>query len=100
VRGLRAVRARSFLCAGCRDGEGQGAPVQAKWSPTPVLTEKHNGFDTSCLRRRPWVQSAPERPQRDLREFPKAAQRDPKICLVDISEDFAKITKSTDFSSS
>ena len=40
---------RSLLCAGCGLGEGQVAPVHAKWSVAPLSSIKHDGFGTLLL---------------------------------------------------
>ena len=55
---LCAPGVRSFLCAGCRNGEGHVAPVYAKRSVASLLTVKHCGFGTFYVKRPPGALSA------------------------------------------
>ena len=49
-RALSVVCRCQLLCAGCGNGEGHVAPVYAKRSLTQLLTVKHTGFGTFCLK--------------------------------------------------
>ena len=44
------VYARSFLCAGCGNGEGHVAPVYAKRTVARVFAVKHNDFGTFYIK--------------------------------------------------
>ena len=44
------VYVRSFLCAGCGNGEGHVAPVYAKWLARSVFAVKHNDFGTFYIK--------------------------------------------------
>ena len=44
VRAQARKNVRQLLCAGCGLGDSRYAPVQTKWSLSPLSTVKHNGF--------------------------------------------------------
>ena len=44
------VYARSFLCAGCGNGESHVASVYAKWLVRSVFAVKRNDFGTFCIK--------------------------------------------------
>ena len=44
------VYARSFLCAGCRLGEGHVAPVYTKLLARAVFVVKHDGFNKFSIK--------------------------------------------------
>ena len=78
-----------FLCAGCGDGEGRVAPVQAKRSLAPLLSDKNSmvltHFASEVVSGRSpgpdGLETFPESSQRDLRalgETPERPQRVPR----------------------
>ena len=85
--------AEQLLCAGCGLGQGHDAPVHAKRSLAPPLTEKDNGFGTFSFSSTSGPPLAPcpprclQMPPRCLSDASQASQM-PFRCFSDASRCF------------